>query len=248
MTCGAKERRTHDDSGNLPGTLRAECRGTWVLGPAAPAPGWRRGEGSAKLVSQPLATSKRPILPAWLQGDQVVKDQREPGSVARQERSQTTCSHGQLCCSDFTWFKETSPWPAVMGFSRGFHVRHISSLVKQSTCWGCALGQVLEYLLRLSFLLWKTGLPRSPSLGVYGLHCVSKRLSSTFSTQLAFSKTSYFKNLCTILLTVNSYKYHVLIGGATGAPGDPGEETKISGSVNKFPRSVGNAQEEEEQS
>lgn len=164
MTCGAKERRTHDDSGNLPGTLRAECRGTRVLGPAAPAAGWGWGEGGAKLVSQPLATSKRPILPAWLQGEQVVKDQREPGSVARQECSQTTCFHGQLCCSDFTWFKETSPWPAVMGFSRGFHVHHISSLVKQSTYWGCALGQVLEYLLCLSFLLWKTT-PKVPLTG-----------------------------------------------------------------------------------
>lgn len=66
----------------------------------------------------------------------------------------------------------------------------------------------------------------------------------------AFSNTSCFKNLCTALLTMNSYsyKYHILTGRASGAPGVPGKEIKISVTVNRFLRSIGNAQEGEEQS
>lgn len=64
----------------------------------------------------------------------------------------------------------------------------------------------------------------------------------------AFSNTSCFKNLCTALLTMNSYSYkcHILTGRASGAPGVPGKETKISVTVNRFLRLIGNAQEEKE--
>lgn len=43
-----------------------------------------------------------------------------------------------------------------------------------------------------------------------------------------------------------SYKYHILTGGASGAPGVPGKETKISVTANRFLRLIGNAQEEKE--
>lgn len=112
--CGIEERRgeLRIPLGPFQGHCRAECKGTlsWDLVQLPLAGLW--GEDCAQLVSEPLAFSRRPLLPAWLPGDKLVEDRGEPGTVAMTVEFSDRVFPWRASCSDFMWFRAL-PQPAA---------------------------------------------------------------------------------------------------------------------------------------